>query len=177
MSSIDFVAEAIVRRATTSAGADSDFCEQGRRSVQRARPQVSVHARDIGYFEDENMLPSLLAQSDYAMAFDTLQRLVEATHMLDVAYRFHFDERLLRPHQMVGTTAVEQQNRRVRLHSGHDRLEDLASLRHQRDCRLHHANHRAQRLPVASAFAAGVVGVLRRRRLLRCLLLLARFSS
>ncbi|CAI7828044.1 unnamed protein product [Closterium sp. NIES-53] len=120
------------------------------------------------------MLPSLPAQSNYATAFDTLQRPVEATHMLDVASRLHFDERFLRPHQMVGATAVEQHHHWVRLHSGRGRLEVLASLLRQRDCRLHHADYRARRLPVASAFASEVVGVLRRRSLLRHLLLLAR---
>ncbi|CAI7900506.1 unnamed protein product [Closterium sp. NIES-54] len=67
-----------------------------------------------------------------------------------------------------------QHRHRVGLHSCSHHLEVLASLRRQRDRWLYYADHRARRLPVSSALTAGVVDALRRRRLLRRLLLLAR---
>ncbi|CAI7885415.1 unnamed protein product, partial [Closterium sp. NIES-54] len=132
--------------------------------------QVRLYARNVEHVGDEDPLHGLPLQGDGSATLDRLQRPVESTHVLHIVARRHVDEDRLRPHQVVGATFVEQHRHRVCLHSCRHRLEVLASLQRQRDRQLHYADHRAQRLPIASALATGIVDVLRQR----CLLLLTR---
>ncbi|CAI7745861.1 unnamed protein product [Closterium sp. NIES-54] len=187
LSGIDFVLETIARRATTSGVGDVGFIEQGRRSVQRtrseyvARPSTSLAAEtsSIPSPSSCSFTPCSFSWPDdsSASALDVLQRPIEAPHMLDGAARLQVDEDFLRPHQVMGAAAVDQDHRRVRLHSCCHRLEVLSGLRRHRDGRLHDADQRARsRLVVPRLAASRGVGVLRRGRRRR-LLLLARLVS
>ncbi|CAI7908907.1 unnamed protein product [Closterium sp. NIES-53] len=127
------------------------------------RKQFFSHARDIEHVGDEHLPPSLPLQSDIAAALDILLCPIEATYVLDVAAQLQVDEDLLRPHQLVGSTTIEQNYRRVCLHGCRHRLEVLAGLRRQQDGRLHDADQRLRRLLVVSPFASSKgAGVLRR---------------
>ncbi|CAI7755388.1 unnamed protein product [Closterium sp. NIES-53] len=128
LASVDFVDEAIVRRATKFVDANVDFVGQGHMYLQRTRP-VRLHSRDVEDVGDEDLLPGLPLQSDGAMAFDGLQWPVEAVHVTHVTARLHMDEGLLRPHEVVGAATVEQLNRRVHLHGGYDRFEAFSASR------------------------------------------------
>ncbi|CAI7872896.1 unnamed protein product [Closterium sp. NIES-53] len=117
-SGVDFVAETIARRATTSV----DFAEQGRRSHPVAiflqlraiifhlasREQVRLNAQNVEHVGDEHLLPGVALSGNGAIAANVLQRPIEAAHVLDVATRLQVDEGLLRPHQVVRAAAVKQ---------------------------------------------------------------------
>ncbi|CAI7841382.1 unnamed protein product, partial [Closterium sp. NIES-54] len=121
-SGVDFVAETIVRRATTSVDGDRYLVAVALQLhsalLQLAnRWQVCLYAWNVEHVGDEDPLPDLPLQSDGSATLDRLQRPVESTHVLHAIARRHVDEDRFRSHQVVGATAVEQHRHRVGLHS------------------------------------------------------------